>query len=75
MSDNGMIWHSNDKKVSISNRVKQAVDYYEEKYKLTATICRLHPTMFAQLKVDEKPCVELRPDRSISPGLLWIGDE
>jgi hypothetical protein len=75
MGDTFMLWFSNDTKIPLSARVEKAVLYYKEKYGIDATICRLHPNMFKQITSDEKPIIELRPDRSVAMGHFLIGDE
>jgi hypothetical protein len=72
----GMLWQlENNLKLSISDKLKTAVDYYKLKYKHDPTICRMNPSMFAKINSKEMPILELRPDRNISDGYFWIGME
>jgi hypothetical protein len=69
----GLLWEYDYKKNSVSEELEFAVKYYKAKYFREPTVCFLHPIIIAAMGKDETPILELRPDRSFTPGHLWIG--
>ena len=44
--DIGMLWFQDDPKMPLDDKIKQAADYYEQKYKVRPTECYVHPSMY-----------------------------
>jgi hypothetical protein len=44
MMDFGMLWHDDDKKTTLEQKVARARDYYTDKYGVPPTACCVHTT-------------------------------
>jgi hypothetical protein len=75
----GMLWFDNDPRTALTAKVSRAADYYRQKYGLIADLCLVHPSMLGastpNLEEVQAGKVAVRPNRSILPGHLWIGNE
>jgi len=69
----GLLWHNNDLKTPLVDKVQQAVDYYKGKYGYIPDTCVVNPSMFDEDAV--VPGIVIRSDRSILPGNVWVGTE
>ena len=67
----GMLWFD-DSARSLKVRVKEAADYYNEKYGQAPTLCFVNPEMLSD-KVKASNGVELKESRTVLPGHFWIG--
>ena len=68
-----MLWQDTDKKKSIETKVIEAADYYSKKYGENANICFLNPQdLEEEGRINE---LQLRQDKKILAGHLWIGVE
>ena len=54
----GMLWFDNDPKSNLDAKIERAADYYRGKYGKVPTLCFVHPSMLAPLKLIEKPAGE-----------------
>ena len=43
----GLLWHNNDPKTTMTEKVGQAADYYANKYGKAPNLCFVHPSMLA----------------------------
>jgi hypothetical protein len=67
----GMLWFD-DSARSLKVRVKEAADYYNEKYGQVPNLCFVNPTMLSD-KVKASNGVELKESRTVMPGHFWLG--
>ena len=67
----GMLWFD-DSARPLKVRVKEAADYYNEKYGQAATLCFVNPAMISE-KVKASNGVELQESRIVMPGHFWLG--
>ncbi len=67
----GMLWLDTDQKRSFDDKVKRAVEYYEDKYGRLPDLCLVNK---ASLN-DEKKVghVIVQPVKSVQPGHFWLG--
>ncbi len=68
----GMLWFDNDPKTALITKIKNAAEYYRNKYGPTPNLCLVHPSMLSD-SVPENGTMTIRPLRSVLPGHLWIG--
>jgi hypothetical protein len=73
----GMLWLNNNPKMTLEEKISQAVDYYVKKYGRQPDLCLVHPSLLASGTEDPKPVkgVTIRPYRPVLPGHIWIGLE
>jgi hypothetical protein len=74
----GMLWFDNDPRTALNVKISRAAGYYRQKYGLVPDVCLVHPSMLGEspLQVEwQAGTVEIRPNRAIQPGHLWIGAE
>lgn len=71
MSDTGMLWFDNDRKVPMAERISKALAYYRRKYG-EPDLVLVNP---ADLPAEHTLGLALRSSRSIMPGHMWIGVE
>ena len=69
----GMLWFNNDKVMTLEQKIKQAVDYYQKKYGRVPDLCLVHPSMMEGQTLSNK--LTVRPYRPVLPGHIWIGIE
>ncbi len=68
----GMLWFDNSN-ISLGDKIKKAVAYYEKKHNIKPTSCLVHPN---DLKDGIPDCgIEIHPYRPVLPGHIWIGVE
>ena len=67
-----MLWFDNDKKTTLTIKVKKAADYYRKKYGRSPDLCMVNPSMIPKEKVKSGK-ITIRPYQPILPGHLWIG--
>lgn len=67
----GMLWFD-DSARSLKIKVKEAADYYSEKYGHAPTHCFVNPAMLSE-KVKASNGVEVMESRTVMPGHFWIG--
>jgi len=70
----GMLWYDNDPSTGLKTKVERAADYYSKKYGRNPTLCLVHPSMLSDAERGAGR-VTIRPNRSILPGHLWIGND
>ena len=68
----GMLWFDNDKKTTLTAKVKEAADYYRKKYGRSPDLCMVNPSMIPEKK-PESGKIAIRSYQPILPGHLWIG--
>lgn len=67
----GMLWLDTDKKRSFDEKVRRAVEYYEDKYGRLPELCLVNKsTLSGEKKVDH---VIVQPAKSVLPGHFWLG--
>ena len=80
----GMLWFNNDKTMTLEQKIKQAVDYYQKKYGRVPNLVLIHPSVMEenrrQFKVFAPTTtgtlsneLTIRPYRPVLPGHIWIG--
>lgn len=68
----GMLWFDNNPKTDLASKIKQAAEYYRQKYGAMPNLCFVHPSILAE-KAAENGRIVIRPYRPVLPGYLWIG--
>lgn len=73
----GMLWLDNEKTSNFAVIIANAANYYRKKYGQSPNLCFVHPSMLekAQPAAKEDVDIAVRPDKTVLPGLLWIGVE
>lgn len=70
--NSGMLWFDNNPKTALTAKIKQAADYYRQKYGTAPNLCFVHPSMLTG-KATEEDNIVVRAYRPVLPGHLWIG--
>ena len=72
----GMLWHDNDPKRTLEQKIARAIDYYNKKYGRKPELCLVNPSMAT---ADDLSSVDhlitVRAWRPVLPNHLWIGME
>jgi hypothetical protein len=68
----GMLWFDNDPKTTIQGRIEKALEYYRRKYQKDPNLVLVNPK---DLPAEHNLPMELRAERTIRPGHIWIGQE
>jgi len=71
----GMLWYDNNAKATFTQRILQAVDYYQHKYGKNPTSCLVHPKalqMDQNLAESHIP-VNVKAAPYVLPNHFWIG--
>ena len=68
----GMLWFDNNPKTNLASKIKQAAEYYRQKYGAVPNLCFVHPSMLSEKETDEGR-ISVRAYRPVLPGYLWIG--
>ncbi len=72
----GMLWLDNEKTSNFAVMVANAANYYRKKYGQTPNLCFVHPSMLETPgQANDTVKIAIKPDKSVLPGLLWIGVE
>ncbi|PWH12300.1 MAG: hypothetical protein DDG60_13865 [Anaerolineae bacterium] len=72
----GMLWLASEKTASIPAMVAHAAEHYRQKYGKSPNLCFVHPSLLENAAQPEQPPpITVKPDKTILPGLLWIGVE
>jgi len=67
----GMLWLDKDQKRSFDDKVRRAVEYYEDKYGRLPELCLVNKTVLTvEKRVDQ---VKVQPANSVLPGHFWLG--
>lgn len=66
-----MLWFD-DSSRALKIKVKDAVDYYVEKYGQAPTLCYVNPSMLSD-KTKPSNGVEVRESRTVLPNNFWLG--
>lgn len=69
--DVGMLWLDTDQKRTFDEKVRRAVEYYEEKYGRLPDLCLVNKDVLESEKQVAK--VKVQPARSVLPGHFWLG--
>jgi len=72
-----MLWFDNDPRTALIAKIERAADYYHHKYGHVPDLCLVHPSMLVEplAKAGMKFTLDVRPNRLVLPGHLWIGNE
>lgn len=70
--DIGMLWHDDDPKRALSEKVSRAAAYYQAKYGAQPNVCYVNPTLLTQDKAAPAG-IQLRPARTVLPDHFWLG--
>jgi hypothetical protein len=68
----GMLWFDNNPKTNLASKIKQAAEYYRQKYGAAPNLCFVHPSMLTEKETNEDR-ISVRAYRPVLPGYLWIG--
>ena len=67
----GMLWLDDDKKRSFDEKVRRAVDYYQDKYGRLPDLCFVNKAMLPQEKRVGK--VNVHPANHVMQHHFWLG--
>jgi hypothetical protein len=70
----GMMWFDNDPKISLTEKIARAIDYYQKKYNMLATHIWVNPGTLGG-NIVNIPTITLVTSQSILPNHFWIGTE
>lgn len=71
--DVGMLWLDADRTRPLTEKVKRAAQYYEDKYGRLPTHCVVNQNMLAEeIKIDE---IKVSPARTVLMNHFWLGVE
>jgi hypothetical protein len=68
----GMIWFDNDPHKNINEKIKFAVQYYQNKFGSEPTLCFLNPKFEGKLLNSDSE-IEFNYNTGLSPDHIWIG--
>ncbi len=72
----GMLWLEHERTSSFAAMIANAAGYYQKKYGQVPDLCFVHPSMLETAgPVKDDVGIVVKPDKTILPGLLWIGVE
>jgi hypothetical protein len=87
--DIGMLWFDNDTQADLPSKIKNAAEYYLNKYGIHPNVCFVHPSMTPvnilplineDNQITEKDCkvfktdnIEVRTSLTMLPNHFWIG--
>ena len=72
----GMLWLDSEKTANVAAMIANAATYYRKKYGQAPNLCFVHPSLLEKAGQDkENTDIALKSDKTILPGLLWIGVE
>ncbi|MCS6995036.1 MAG: hypothetical protein N2117_03805 [Anaerolineales bacterium] len=72
----GMLWLDAEKTLDVPAMIANAAAYYRKKYGRMPNLCFLHPSLLEKAALCEGTApIAVKPDKTILPGLLWIGVE
>lgn len=72
----GMLWLDSEKTSNVAVMIANAATYYRKKYGQSPNLCFVHPSLLENAGQDEdNPDIAVKSDKTILPGLLWIGVE
>lgn len=63
----GMLWFDNSPKTTLSEKLRQACDYYKRKYRAVPSVVELHPKMLTEGEAVEVEGVDIRESFRILP--------
>lgn len=67
----GMLWYDNFSDQKFPERIRRAVDYFNEKYGKTPELCFVHPDMINGENRNDLP-VKIVPDKKVLHNHIWI---
>ena len=73
MMDTGMLWYDDDKKRTMDEKIRRAVDYYQEKYGRMPNLCLINPNLAANGDGQTLEMIELRTANNVLPHHFWVG--
>ena len=69
----GMLWLDDDKKTSFEEKIRQAAEYYLQKFGRRPDTCIVNKSMLAEeLSVGS---IQVYPARNVLPNHFWMGIE
>lgn len=72
----GMLWLDSEKTSNVAAMIANAATHYRKKYGQSPNLCFMHPSMLEATGQDnENVNIAVKSDKTILPGLLWIGVE
>ncbi len=72
----GMLWLDTERTANLAAMIANAAAYYRKKYGQAPNLCFVHPSLLEKTDPDkENAAIALKSDKTILPGLLWIGVE
>ena len=68
----GMLWYDNDPNLDLGEKVKNAADYYQRKYRQHPNLCFVHPSMIPDFRT-QAGAITVCSNKAIQPHHFWIG--
>jgi hypothetical protein len=69
---NGMIWFDNDPQRQIGDKIRLAVQFYQQKYGRVPTVCSLNPQFEGLIQSGDRS-LNYEFNGELSPDHIWIG--
>lgn len=69
-----MLWYDDDKKSSLEEKVRRAIEFYFVKFNVKANRCWVNPKQMDE-GITTVDGVSVKPDREVIKNHLWIGVE
>lgn len=70
----GMLWFNNDPKTDLADKIRQAADYYAQKYGKHPTVCLVNPKTLGE-QAPAVDGVKVAPSRQVMPNHFFVGIE
>ena len=70
----GMLWFDNSE-TPITEKIKKAITYYINKYKVIPNTCYIHPTAYAVVVDEGISNITIKTRRQTHNNHFWIGIE
>ena len=70
----GMLWKERDKDKPLEKIVREATQYYRDKYGWTATLCWVNPSQYPP-ETDMVGAIKIIRHKTIQKDTYWIGTD
>jgi hypothetical protein len=72
--DIGMLWYQDDPKMTLEEKVAEAVDYYRAKYHRQPNACYVHPALLSPDGAAKVMCdVRVQASGAVIKDHFWLG--
>lgn len=68
----GLLWYDSDPKTGLAEKIRQAADYYAEKYGKRPNVCLIHPKMING-ETSNVDGIEIKASKSVMINHFLVG--